>query len=366
MKILGPLYAKSSTGKTKKWIATIYGDGKVEYEHGYLDQKQAINIRISTPKNINKSNETSAFEQAILDATSKMNKKIDEGYITELDNLELKTVHLPMLANKYDERKHNIIFPAYVQPKLDGVRCLGGNVNNNATFMSRQGKQFTTLTHLANDVKDFIKHINIPNVELDGEIFVHNCSFQEIIRNVKKYRENTTELLEYWIYDLVIPGMDFEQRTKIIKDYFKNNSKIGNLVYVTTNEVKNETEIFEQHAKFTQQNFEGTIIRNKLGGYILKHRSNNLLKYKDFIDSEFEIVDGKEASGDDVGTVVFVCKVGDKTFDVRPKGSRELRREWLADIKNIIGKKLIVKYQKVSENGTPIFPVGICLRDYED
>ena len=90
------------------------------------------------------------------------------------------------------------------------------------------------------------------------------------------------------------------------------------------------------------------------------------MKYKDFIDEEFVIVGGHEGTGDDIGTVVFDCRTKDgKIFAVRPRGSRELRREWMTDIEKIIGKELTIRYQNLSEDNVPIFPVGLAIRDYE-
>jgi DNA ligase-1 len=91
-----------------------------------------------------------------------------------------------------------------------------------------------------------------------------------------------------------------------------------------------------------------------------------LQKYKEFFDKEFVIVGGHEGSGPDAGTVVFEVKTKEgKVFSVRPKGTREERTEWLNDMKNIKGKELTVRYQNLSEDGIPIFPVGIAIRDYE-
>jgi len=120
------------------------------------------------------------------------------------------------------------------------------------------------------------------------------------------------------------------------------------------------------HKKWTEIGFEGTMIRNKKGKYIQKHRSKDLQKYKDFLDAEFKIIGGTEATGNDVGTIVFQCVTDDnKPFTVRPKGSRDIRRQWLRDINNLIGKLLTVRYQNLSDDGIPIFPVGLEIRDYE-
>jgi DNA ligase-1 len=111
---------------------------------------------------------------------------------------------------------------------------------------------------------------------------------------------------------------------------------------------------------------EGIIIRNVDGKYIFDHRSKDLQKYKTFEDKEFTIVGGYGGEGLEEGCVVFVYDLGNgKTFNVRPRGSRDLRRDWMKDLKNILGKELTVRYQELSEDKVPIFPVGIAIRDYE-
>jgi len=138
------------------------------------------------------------------------------------------------------------------------------------------------------------------------------------------------------------------------------------LIPVDTKIARDETDIKKWHDKWVQEGFEGVIVRNAAGLYKVKHRSPDLQKYKEFIDDEFEITGGHEGSGPDMGTVVFEVKNEEgKTFSVRPKGTREARAEWYKDIKNLIGKELTVRYQNLSEDSIPIFPVGIAVRDYE-
>ena len=91
------------------------------------------------------------------------------------------------------------------------------------------------------------------------------------------------------------------------------------------------------------------------------------MKFKSFTDDEFEIVDYKEGKGNDKGTVIFTCKTNDdyKTFEVRPRGTREERKAMLENIENYIGKYLTVKYFELTDQGIPRFPVGVAIRDYE-
>ena len=358
---LKTLYAKSSNGKIKQWSIETKGNTMIE-SWGYIDGKIQSQSRTVEGKNIGRSNETSPDKQAELEATAKWKKKIDEQYNEDKNNLlsySDQEVLLPMLALKYTERKHDIKFPCYVQPKLNGCRCL----YQNGKFMSRGGKEFNTLSHLIPDLKKL--GVAVP----DGEIYVHGMSFQDIIRLVKKDRGIDNSKLEYWIYDQVNKETfedrctmllnKFEQEYNPFKDYKK-------LKFVPTFKVNSEAEVKKYHDKFVQEGYEGVIVRNAAGLYKVKHRSADLLKYKEFIDEEFIITGAHEGTGPDAGTVIFEVKTKDnKPFSVRPKGTREQRTEWLKDIKNICGKMLTVRYQNLSEAGVPIFPVGVIIRDFE-
>jgi len=121
-----------------------------------------------------------------------------------------------------------------------------------------------------------------------------------------------------------------------------------------------------RHKEFTEAGFEGTIIRNLEGKYELKNRSKNLQKYKTMLDQEYTVIGAHEGTGNDIGTAVFECETetGIK-FSARPKGSREVRKQYLEDIENIKSKQVTIQYQEKSEQGVPIFPVVLCIRDYE-
>ena len=88
------------------------------------------------------------------------------------------------------------------------------------------------------------------------------------------------------------------------------------------------------------------------------------MKYKEFLESEYPIVDFKEAVGRDAGTVIWECETPEgRRFSVRPRGTQEARREWFARGASLVGKQLTVIYQELSEMGVPRFPVGKAIRD---
>ena len=119
--------------------------------------------------------------------------------------------------------------------------------------------------------------------------------------------------------------------------------------------------------KYTKEGYEGVIIRNKKGKYAENARSNHLQKLKKFIDEEFEIIDyTTPTTGKEVGCVVWICKTKDgKKFNVRPSGNYDERKKQYKNGKKYIGKMLTVKYQELTNDQVPRFPVGLAIRDYE-
>jgi hypothetical protein len=97
-----------------------------------------------------------------------------------------------------------------------------------------------------------------------------------------------------------------------------------------------------------------------------KHNISYPVKYKEFMDEEFEIIGGREGEGSDEGCVVLKCQVvGAGKFDVRPRGTKKHRRQMLKDLPKLIGKPYTVRFFGWTEDGIPQFPVGITCRDYE-
>lgn len=141
------LYAVTSTGAIKQWTvsaAEINGDGILRKVYGKYQGKMQTNEKEIKGKNISKSNETTPFEQVCADAESAWKKKKDKNYVEHVPAAgEAPSFVLPMLAHPYEKRKHNITWPAYAQPKLNGVRCLATKISENKIeFRSRKGKSY--------------------------------------------------------------------------------------------------------------------------------------------------------------------------------------------------------------------------------
>jgi DNA ligase-1 len=90
-----------------------------------------------------------------------------------------------------------------------------------------------------------------------------------------------------------------------------------------------------------------------------------LLKYKIAEDAEYTIVNVLEGKGKELGCAIFECQAGEKTFTVRPIGTEEYRKQLWADRDKLIGLPLTVKYNGLTDEGLPRFPVGKEVRIYE-
>lgn len=359
------LFGRASKGKVKVWSVIVMSAGRdahLTITHGEEGGKQQSTTRtIKVGKNVGKANETSPWEQAVSEAESLWKKKQDKGYTTTrtaVANKNTAITKLPMLAHKYTERKHKLVWPVFVQPKLNGIRCLIERSGDTITFLSRGGKVFTTMDHL---IPDCLAVMNDGDI-LDGELYNHDLSFQEICSIVKNEGDNDLprrKLIQFWNYDRA-DAVPFRERLVKLKN-------MGNIVRVSTYEATGDADVQSWHNSFVADGYEGIIIRS--GGdepYVFQYRSNSLLKLKNFEDDEFEIIGVKQADGKAIGQAVFSCVTKDGvTFDVRCKGTDDSRREQWRNRSAYIGQMLIVRFQNYSNDGSLVFPVGLGVRDYE-
>ena len=356
---------------------------------GHLKSNQKIlsNIKLSSKKGI-----TSLEKYAEEQAKKLFNNKKKEGYIeynnnnnnnneNEINNAETQkkieeenensinkkiTIrkYYPMLAHRYNEKKGDIKFPCFVQPKLDGVRCV---VVGNKLY-SRNGNRFPVLPHIENELKLYNKN----NLILDGELFTDDINFEKIVGLVKKYKkseEDEKNSLKIYlnVFDYIDSKLPFNKRLINLNQFFEKNKNMKYIKQVKTEECAQEKNIEEFLEKYTKEKYEGLIIRNKSGLYEENTRSVHLQKLKKFIDEEFEIIDYTTPDqGKEVGCVIWICRTKEgKQFSVRPSGNYQERKKLYREAKKYIGKMLTVRYQELTNGHVPRFPVGVTIRDYE-
>ena len=364
--------SKETNGKIYEWIIKINKINDEHYEivtlHGYSDGKKAehkVDIKKGKAGR-------SVLEQAILETKSKYTKK-EKEYSTE--------IFKPMLADKvkpelYDSKSKSkafkIEFPAYVQPKLDGLRCISYLENGKIILQSRTGMRFENFDLLRSQLMILFDILG-ENVYLDGELYTDSIIFEELSGLVRLTTEKTDDLqlekinsIKYNVFDIYFvnsPNMIYEERKEKVEQLMKI-TKIFLVQLVDSTLIHDFEEVDSLHDEFVSNGYEGIMIRDKNGLYEPNKRSKYLQKYKKFMEEEFKIIDFKEGNGDEKGCVIWRCVNKDgKEFSVRPKGTREQRREYFKNGSKYVGKKLTVIFQEYEDSGIPRFPVGKDIRE---
>ena len=362
---LETLYHKSKTGATVQY--TVWTEGAdIVTEYGQISGQMQISRQTAVAKNVGRSNETTPEEQAILEAKAKHKKKLDGKYSLTIEESK-EEVFLPMLASSFDKRKDKVNYPVNVQPKLDGVRCLAYWDDDSVKLMSRGGKQWEHCGHIVKELEQVLPKGWV----LDGELYIHGKTFQEITRLVKKLRPESVEV-KFHVYD--IPKVDdencgeWECRFEKLHE-FKNKHGVScmSVITVDTHHVDNEERVYELQSQFLEEGYEGAIVRENDGEYKFGYRSNKLLKVKNFMDKEYLIAGFTTGVGRFDGSVVWVCMTEDgQTFKVVPQGTMEERQETYQNADKHIGDWLKVKFFELTDGGIPRFPVGLGVRLLKD
>ena len=273
----------------------------------------------------------------------------------------------PMLAHKFDDKRVNWSKPVYIQPKLDGVRCL---LTKHGAF-SRTGKQFKNIAHIELALIPFFKQY--PDIVLDGELYNHKLKddFEKIISLVRKQkptaddRRNAQHLVQFHIYDY-IDGKYESYKTRM---HQLVNSAIYDvqIKYVPAYLVDSYNYAREMHADFLEKGYEGSIIR--LDGLYKHGRSYDLMKFKDFSDDEATIVGYEAGKGKRTGTLGKFLMMDDEGIEFGwPPGKGFTYKDLaniLDNIHDYIGKRATFTFFERTKAGNYRHPQYKCIRNYE-
>lgn len=329
-----------------------------------LTAKAVRNFYECQGKNIGKTNETTPAEQALLELDSKIRLKLDKGYVLTLEEAKKPVTNtlglsLPMLATPIEKIKPECILwdSAFAQPKLDGHRAL----YKDGVLYSRQGK-LLNLPHII----EAIKNSNLKKLHLDGELYIHGVSLQDLSRLIKKPSEGTLDL-KYHIYDFVA-DLPFALRTGVLKNTAQQSPA---LELVETIQVDGLDTLDILHEDYRAAGYEGTMLRFGTDSYTTGKRSRTLLKLKEFHDAEFLVVDYEEGkpyikNSGIYQVPVWICEASNgKRFNVTAAGSMEekdeqwQRRDVILDLPSM----LTVKYHYLSKDGIPQLPIALRWRE---
>ena len=270
-----------------------------------------------------------------------------------------------MLAQKYNEDKAD--YPAFIQPKLDGVRCL---FTAKGAF-SRANNRFMNVEHIEQALKPFFA--KNPTTVLDGELYNHGLKddFEKIISLVKKKKPTdddkaeAKELVQYHVYD--VASMTIANYTTRL-NFVNALNYVHPICKVDTQVSLDFDDALSLHKKNLKLGYEGSIYRSWSGKY-KGTRSWDLMKFKDFHDTEATIIGyeigkgkrqgtlGKFIMQDDEG-VEFGCPPG-KGYDYKDLANM------LNNIHDYIGQRATFTYFQRTQAGSYRHPHYKALRNYE-
>ena len=279
-------------------------------------------------------------------------------------------IHKPMLAYKFNNKKVNWAEPVYIQPKLDGVRCL---ITKDGAY-SRTGKQFKNLAHIELALIPFFK--KQPNIILDGELYNHKLrnDFEKIISLVRKQKPTADDrldaqhLVQFHCYDWFFPNDKYNLVYKYRMDQL-NASDIydAQIKHVQANRIYNYDDAKLFHVDMLDKGYEGSIIR--LNGLYKHGRSYDLMKFKDFSDAEATIIGYEEGKGKRQGTIgKFLMQDDEGNKFGCPPGKGFTYKDlanMLLNIHDYIGQRATFTYFQRTNAGSYRHPLFKALRNYE-
>lgn len=311
-------------------------------------------------------------ERWILDGILQRNLKVGVSLDNFNDAMELKTIkkYEVALADKFFDLKPKdqdavVTGGEYMaSQKLDGCRCtIHYNPDNQEVkFISRQGKEFTTLSNLIPSVRELLRYASQKMV-LDGEVCILNEdgseSFHGLMSEVTR-KNHTIEHPVYKWFDMLTLD-EFEGRTEskpfvdryneMVETYYQLNQDTYNQIQLLPQMHISSWDEFDQWRKeVDEKGWEGFMLRKNVP--YKSGRSKDLLKVKKMQDAEYvveDVVMGKVTYNEggakeyDAASSLVITHKGNKVY-VGSGLSKEQRLRWFDHPEEIIGKTVTVQY----------------------
>jgi DNA ligase 1 len=375
------LYKKDASGNMLGW--RIWTEANCVFtRHGRLDGSiQQDMYEVLEGTNIGRSNQRDEIEQAEFEAESKWKKQVKyKGYFESIqaaneagDNTYFGALK-PMKAQRHDKHAHKLFYPLYVQPKLNGLRCMATMYQGTVKLYRSGGQMIKHFEHIRCDLLKIMKNGDI----FDGELYDHGTPLSVIsgiVRadvNVKS--KEVQEKIKFWIFDAPKIGVHDIENTFFTRfdELYKrfNNYQGEHLILVGTTAVDSDKLSEAMYVDFVHDGYEGMMYRLMNMSYKPGKRSYEIQKRKDFQEDDFQILYANEGKGRAKGMAVsFTCtkfsnELGeDATFEVPMNGTDEYRIMLWNSPESFRGKWLQTRYLNLSVYGIPEIPKGLQIRD---
>ena len=280
----------------------------------------------------------------------------------------------PMLAYPVSNKPIDYSKPVFIQPKLDGVRCViqynpkAPPEETGITAYSRTGKEWKNINHILEQLKPFFR--KYPNVILDGELYNHDLKddFEKIISLVRKTkptdedRIESAKMVQFHCYDTIMEHMSYDQRNEFINQALM---LIPSVHIVDTNMLFREDDAKVYHRRNLDAGYEGSIVRTndvyKCG------RSWSLRKFKDFHDAEAILTSWVEGKGKRKGTIgkFMAVDTDGNEFGIPVMDKFEYLQKNFKKMQGWVGKTATFIYFERTKAGSYRHPLFKCIRNYE-
>ena len=280
----------------------------------------------------------------------------------------------PMLAYPVSDKPIDYTKPVFMQPKLDGVRCLIQYERRTqpredvVVAYSRTGKEWKNINHILQSLLPFFQAN--PNVILDGELYNHALrdDFEKIISCVRKQKPTAVDkaesrrLVQFHCYDIVDETLTFEERYKFVFDNLRDAYGVRTVV---TQAIATESLSKVVHQQNLDAGYEGSILR--LNDVYQCKRSHSLRKFKDFHDAEATLTSWVEGKGKRAGTIgkFMAIDADGNEFGMPVMDNFKKLQTMFDEMKTWVGKEATFTYFERTKANSYRHPLFKAIRDYE-
>ena len=284
--------------------------------------------------------------------STKSINKVSPGFIPTFD---------VALAQKFDMKRIKST-EVFIEPKLDGIRCLAIVENREVKLFTRAGK---LITNFDDTVGAELSKLN--DGCYDGEIM--STDFTALMRQVHRKEGADISEVYFALFDY-IPLKEWKEKSsqeqawrryEILKWRIKDLNKYVTLV--KRERIKSDyDEIKRIHDSYVNLGYEGAMIKTIHDPYCFG-RDYSVMKFKAFFDADVPIIGLKEGTGKHQGKLgSFLVDYKGVSVSVGSGLNDELREKLWGD-PAIIGRIIEVRYQEETPDGSLRFPTFVCFRN---
>ncbi len=351
-KVKEDLLAAESDNEVLKWMLNITynpyvnlyisAPGKLVSRSNADADLSVLNQFVALVQQLSSRALTGNLARETIDKTLKLGSKHEEKWMQRVLNRDLrigvnaKTINkvwpgtVPEfkcpLAWKFEDHQAKVTYPVYVETKFDGHRLfvVYDAKTDRVSAVSRGGRDKVNVSHVLDAIAKAAKNILEAGGQtfasgfvLDGELV--GMTFNDSAAANRKKNTDAAKALKFIVFD-VCPRKKFEsgegwtlplrRRRKLLKAAIKGNKHLTGAVELSAAKLAaNEDEVFQHYAEQRAAGLEGTMVKDRKGGYDMA-RTTAWLKLKSAEETTLSVVSAIEGRGKNVGKLgALVCKM---------------------------------------------------------